>query len=140
MRPDQILLDTNAVLSLLTDRSNEQKNAVLVMAQKALKGEVELILHPHVISETIFTLLNLYRVTKGKVADIVRDLIDHPGVRLENDLSWNEVLEFWPQIFPDVGDAIMAAIARERDYSVFTFDRKFGKKLELVKVIWNNPK
>jgi len=126
------MLDANAVISLLTDRNDEQKNAVLSVAQKSLRGENEIILHQHVVSETIFTLLNVYGLNKGTIVQIVADLIAHPGAVSKNDLSWEDVFTLWPKTFPDIGDAIVAAVAREGSYSVFTFDIKFRRKLKSV--------
>jgi predicted nucleic acid-binding protein len=135
---EQILIDTNAILSFLTDRNVQQKNSVLTLTERSLKGEIELILHQHVISEAIFTLLNVYHVGKKTIVEIVRDLLGHPGVRRKNELQWDDVSDLWSEVFPDVGDAIIAAAARHGSYSVFTFDKKFGKKLKTIGVLWNN--
>lgn len=137
---EQILIDSNAVLSFLTDRDIQQKNSVLALTEKSLKGEIEIILHQHVISETIFTLLNVYQIGKETVVDVVGDLLGHPGVILENHLSWTEVFALCPKVIPDVGDAVVGAVARKGKYPVFTFDKKFGKKLQSLGLTWNNPK
>jgi predicted nucleic-acid-binding protein len=135
---EQVLIDTNAVLSLLTDRNDQQKNSVIQLTESSLKGEIEIILHQHVLSETIFTLFNVYQVSKKIIVEIVTDLLGHPGARLENELHWHEVFELWPDVLPDIGDAIIASAARKGGYSVFTFDKKLGKKLVAIDILWNN--
>ncbi len=135
---ERLLLDTNAVVSLFTDRNEAQRNSVVLVLAKAVKGEMEIALHQHVLSETVFTLLNVYAIAEDRVAEILRDLIDHPGVVLENEIDWEKVLQFWPSIFHDFGDAMVGAVAKEKDCPVFTFDRGFGKKLKDIKVIWAN--
>ena len=128
------LLDTNAVVSLFTDRNEAQRNEVVSAFDRAIRGEIELFLHQHVISETVFTLLNVYRIGNGKVSQIIRDLVDHPNVILENDISWSKVLTLWPSALRDFGDAILAAIASEKGYAVFTFDKPLQKRLHKLRV------
>lgn len=124
------LLDTNAVVSMFTDRNERQRDEVVSAFDQAMRGEIELVLHQHVVSETVFTLLNIYRIDSAQVSQIIRDLIDHPNVLLENDLTLEEVLRLWPSVLRDFGDSIVAAIAREKAYSVFTFDKAFQKVLK----------
>ena len=135
---EQVLIDTNAILSFLTDRNPAQKKTVMTLTERSLKGELEIILAQHVLSETIFTLLNVYGIGKKTVIEMVRDLVAHPGVRLENQLIWAEVLDLWAGLFSDFGDAVIASVARAAQYSVFTFDSKFGKKLKSANVTWIN--
>lgn len=131
---DRWLLDTNAVVSLFTDRNEAQRNEVVFAFDKAMRGEIELVLHQHVMSETVFTLMNVYLISNSKVSEIIRDLVDHPNVILENDISWVRILDLWPSVLRDFGDAIVAAVAREKGYVVFTFDKRFQKILEKLRV------
>jgi len=131
---DRWLLDTNAVVSLFTDRNEAQRNEVVFAFDKAMRGEIELVLHQHVMSEAVFTLMNVYLISNSKVSEIIRDLVDHPNVILENDISWVRILDLWPSVLRDFGDAIVAAVAREKGYIVFTFDKRFQKILEKLRV------
>ena len=133
------LLDTNALLSFFTDRNRSQQQSTLLLFQKALHGEMELVLHQHVISEMVFTFLNVYRVEKTRTAEVLKDLIEHPGVVLLNEIRWGTVLNLWPSAFPDFGDSIVASVARQNKYPVFTFDKAFGRQLTLSKIGWANP-
>jgi predicted nucleic-acid-binding protein len=136
---DRWLLDTNAVVSLFTDRNEAQRNTVILAFDKAISGEMQLILHQHVISETVFTLLNVYQIRNTEVSGIVRDLVHHPNVVLENDISWIKVLDLWPSVLRDFGDAIIVAIASDSGYPIFTFDKVLQKTLVKLSIPWVMP-
>ena len=135
---EQILIDTNAILSFLTDRNLSQKNKVTTLTERSVKGDLEIILTQHVLSETIFTLLNVYEIEKKTIVEVVTDLLTHPGIRTENQLKWPDVLDLWINVLPDFGDAVIAAAARAGQYPVFTFDSKFGKRLKSMNIVWFN--
>lgn len=137
----KVLLDTNTLLSFFTDRNERQRNDIARLFQEALNGEVEIILHHHVLSEMIFTLLNVYQEKPERASEVLLDTIEHPGVALESEIRWPAVVQMWPSSFRDFDDAILAAVAKERACPVFTFDKAFGKQLQRAGMTWaNQPK
>ncbi len=126
----RVLVDANALLSLLTDRNLEQQARVVQLFGEAARGTVEIVLHQHVVSETVFTLRNVYKVPAERVSAIIRDLVNDPGIAVVNELNWKELVEIWPLRFSDYGDAILATAAKREKLSILTFDRSFQRSLK----------
>jgi predicted nucleic acid-binding protein len=126
----QVLVDTNVLLSFLTDRNLEQQERAAELFQKAGGGEHVLLVPQVALTEMVYVLLNLYRVSAADVAATLGDLLDMPGVLAVDEVSWPEVLDLWPATVADFGDAVLAAVARQQSpEAVATFDGPFTKRL-----------
>ncbi len=126
----RIVLDTNVLVSFLTDRDAEQQAQAAALFEAAAQGEVEIVLHQMVVAEMVYVLGNLYQVETREIAAMVDDLLSSPGAKPVDELSWTLVLELWPDRVPDFADAVLAAVAREGRYdAVATFDRRFVRRL-----------
>ncbi|HVR99098.1 MAG TPA: PIN domain-containing protein [Thermoanaerobaculia bacterium] len=126
----RIVVDTNVLLSFLTDRDERQQRQADELFQKAVEGEVDLIVHQVVVVEMVHVLLNFYGVRQEDAALTVKDLLAMPGITPTHELAWPLVLELWPEKVPTFVDATLAAVASQGRYdSVATFDAKFSKQL-----------
>jgi len=126
----RIVIDTNVLVSFLTDRNAQQQARAAALFEAANQGEVEIILHQMVISEMVYVLANLYGLKALEIAQVVDDLISTAGVTPVDEVVWATVLELWPDRFADFADAVLAAVASGKRYdSVATFDRKFIRRL-----------
>ena len=126
----KVIVDTNVLLSFLTDRDERQQGLAAEMLESAARGEHELILHQLVLTEMIYVLQNLYDLDSSSVAIILRDLLAMPGVQTLEELDWGLVLELWPQQIRDFADAGLAAVLRSRGYdSLATFDLGFSRAI-----------
>lgn len=125
-----VVVDTNLLISFLTDRDAEQQTRAAELFQASGRGEARLILHQAVISELVYVLGNLYRVPSEEIAATIDDLLRTPGVCPVDEVSWPRVLELWPQRCKDFGDAVLATVAAEgRHDAVATFDQRFTRQL-----------
>ena len=126
----RVVIDTNVLVSFLTDRNAQQQARAAVLFEAAPRGELEIILHQMVISEMVYVLSNSYDLAALEVAQIVEDLLATAGVTPVDEVLWPRVFEFWPHHFPDFADAVLAVVASEKRYdSVATFDQKFSRRL-----------
>ena len=130
----QILLDTNVLLSFLTDRDPRQQEQAAELFRQASEGNQILLLHQAALTEMVFVLLNVYRTSAKETAQILDELLDMPGTQTLDSLSWPLILDFWPDKVPDFGDAVLAAVARQGHYEVATFDAKLAKRLAQQKI------
>ncbi len=126
----RVVLDTNVLISFLTDRDAEQQAQAAALFESAADSEVELILHQMVISEMVYVLGNLYRIDASEIARAVDDLLSSAGVSPVDEVTWTRVLQLWPGRFRDFTDAVLAAVTLEQRYdAVATFDQRFVRQL-----------
>ena len=131
----RILVDTNVLLSFVTDRDPEQQRQAASLFQASTRGLHQLRLHQVVLTELVYVLLNVYRTDPQQVARILGDLLALPGVAVVHGVTWSKVLDLWPGRIGDFGDALLAASALEdRPDSCATFDRRLRSRLEALGV------
>lgn len=131
----RVLVDTNVLVSFLTDRDPAQQTRAAALFGEAAGGQLEILVPHLVLAEAVFVLTKLYQVPPETVATILGDLLRAPGVTLVEALPWVLLLELWPSRIPAFTDATIAAVARsQRVDSVATFDRGLGRALRKLEV------
>ena len=127
-----IVVDTNVLLSFLTDRNVAQQEKASDLLRAAASRDLEVVLHQQVVTEIIYVLMNRHGQSRGHTAEIIADLLALPGVVTVDRLEWSGVLALWPKPFRDFSDAVLAATCRSgRHDAVATFDESFKRLLEL---------
>ena len=126
----RIGVDTNVIVSFLTDRSPAQQARAAELFTAATAGDVCLVLHQLVISEVVYVLGNLYQQKPTHIRAILRDLLASPGVVTIDQIRWPSVLALWPRRITDFGDACLAAVAEAGAFDALaTFDAAFRRRL-----------
>lgn len=125
-----IVLDTNVLLSFLTDRDAQQQEKAARLLDGAAAGELMLVLHQMVITELVYVLRNLYGAAATDIAATVEEILGMPGIAPIDEIVWSLVLDLWPAKIADFTDAALAAVAAHGRYdAVATFDRRFARRL-----------
>ena len=126
----RIGVDTNVIVSFLTDRNPRQQARAAELFAAAAAGDLRIVLHQTVISESVYVLRNLYETKPANVAAILRDLLALPGVVTIDELVWSAVLSLWPRRIADFGDACLASAAKSHAFDALaTFDTGFRKRI-----------
>ena len=126
----RVVLDTNVLVSFLTDRDLPQQAQAAGLLSRAAAGEIQVILHQTVVMELAYVLRNLYNMSSEEVAPLLRDLLALQGVVVADRLPWSAVLDLWPSQVPDLADAILAAVASvDRCDAIATFDMAFRRRM-----------
>jgi predicted nucleic acid-binding protein len=129
----KIVLDTNVLISFLTDRNLAQQEKAAEIFSRAAALQTEILCQQEVISEFVYVMDSVYRVSKSEIRDMLLDFGEMPGVEIVSGLDLALVSKLWPTQISDYGDAVIAALCKKtRDSAVATFDRKFSKELTAV--------
>jgi predicted nucleic acid-binding protein len=132
------LIDANVLISFVTDRNPAQQTRSALLFEQAARGKARLLCPHNVLVEFAYVLDKVYRQPKSLVRQMLVDLIALPGIEVLPDAEFGDVLELWPEPLPDLGDALVAAVARrEPKVEVATFDRAFGQALKSLRLsVW----
>jgi predicted nucleic-acid-binding protein len=126
------ILDTNALISFVTDRNPDQQQKIAPLFESAAHLKVLILCHQHVLTEFIYVMDKVYHVSKEEIGRIITDLVDMPGIEVIHEIDYTAVLSCWPDPIPDFGDAVIASASKSRKCAIVTFDRKFTKNLKLL--------
>jgi predicted nucleic acid-binding protein len=127
----RIVIDTNVVISFLTDRDLRQQEIAARIFEDAASATLEVVLHQAVITEVVYVLQNLYKQAPAAVAATIRDLMDMPGVIVADEMPWSSLFEIWPGKIETYADAALAAVTASGGHEYLaTFDRGFRKQLK----------
>ncbi len=130
----EFLIDTNCLLSYLTDRDQRQCAVIAPYIEGAARLSLTLHVTPSVVTELIYVLRSVYGRRDREVADLVAALFATPGIAYLECHPIETILELWPRSLPDYGDAALAAVARVRQLQVLTFDKTFARSMARTQV------
>ena len=129
------IIDTNALISFVTDRNLSQQEAIAPIFAAASRLKCSLICHQFVLTEFVFVMDKVYETPKETINAMVRDFIAMPGVELLHATDFRTVLSLWPATSTDFGDALVASAGKATKGAIIvTFDEKFKfalRKLDL---------
>lgn len=128
----KIVLDTNVLISFVTDRNQaQQEKAEEILAHAA--EDATILCQQEVISEFVYALDSVYQVNKQEIRQMLLDFVNMPGVEIVADLDFELIAKLWPERITDYGDAVIAALCKNTGNAVVaTFDRKFSRELAII--------
>lgn len=124
------VVDTNALISFVTDRNLRQQISISDILNKAAQLKVIVLCPQNVITEFVYVMDKVYGISRNKIKTLIQDFISMPGINIIHELDLKTVLPYWPESIPDFGDAVVASVCRSnKNASIITFDQKLIKKL-----------
>jgi len=137
----QYVIDTNALLSFVTDRNTAQQAVMAGIFEQVAAAQATLLCPQNVITEFVYVMDAVYRQPKTSIKSIAADFIAMPGVRIVDETDFKEVFSLWPEAIDDFGDAMVAICARStKGATVITFDRQFMRKLTSCRIPFMDSK
>ena len=127
------IIDTNALISFVTDRNLKQQQIMKTVFETAslLKGII--FCHTHVLTEFVYVMEKVYQVPPEEIKEMVTDFMVLPGVRVIQAIDFKTIFHYWPKDIADFGDAIIAALCKAQKGSVLlTFDQKLIRQIKTV--------
>lgn len=127
----KIIIDTNALISFVTDRNLNQQKKIARLFLDAAKLKLTIQCHHHVISEFVYVLSSIYNCKNKDINRMISDFIAMPCIEIITDVNLTTLLYYWPNLITDYGDAVIAAQCKNsRGSAIATFDKKFKNSFE----------
>ena len=125
------VIDTNALISFLTDRNLEQQQKIAPLFESAAHLKAVILCHQHVLIELIYVMDRVYHVPKVEISKLITDLMLMPGIEVIQEINFSIVFSCWPDPIPDFGDAVIVSAGKTiKGSAIVTFDRKFNNHLK----------
>ena len=127
------IIDTDALLSFVTDRNPEQQEKVAEVFNRAARMKCVIRCHQHALTEFVYVQDKVYNHAKSSINQMIKDLISMPGIKIDHEIDFKVLLDYWPNSILDFGDAVVATQWKmNRQASVVTFDKRFVKELKKI--------
>lgn len=125
------IIDTNALISFVTDRNPAQQEIVAPLFEAASRLKCTLVCHQFVLTEFVFVMDKVYNTQKDTINNMLQEFIAMPGVELFQSTDFSTLLSLWPNNIADFGDAMVATTAKTaKGSTIVTFDLKFKATLK----------
>ena len=125
------IIDTNALISFVTDRNPAQQEIVAPLFEAASRLKCGLVCHQFVLTEFVFVMDKVYGTPKETINAMLRDFIAMPGVEVYQQTDFGLLLSLWPSKITDFGDAVIAATGKAvKGATIVTFDVKLKSELK----------
>ena len=125
------IIDTNALISFVTDRNLKQQQVMKDVFETASLLKAIILCHSHVLTEFIYVMEKVYQVPPDEIKDMITDFMILPGVKVVQGIDFKTVFNYWPKVITDLGDALVAALCKAQKGSiVLTFDQKLIRQIK----------
>lgn len=132
---NSLVLDTNALIAFVTDRDQAQQAKIGAIIEKAARAEVSLLCPQNVLTEFVYVMNRVYGIESKRIATIIVDFMDLPGVEVVDKLDYSRLFALWPSRIREYGDAVVAAVClAHKSSAVVSFDRKLRTGLRGARV------
>lgn len=123
------LLDTNIIIRFLRQDHPTMGPAARGMFQAAARGEVRLLLEESIVAEAVYVLQSVYKQSRADIADTLQAIVRRaPAIQSERPAVLHDALDRYrrqPQV--DFADALLAALAVDKQIRVASFDRDLDR-------------
>ena len=123
------LLDTNVIIRFLRQDHPTMGPAAKALFQAANRGEVRLLLEESIVAEAVYVLQSVYKQSRGDIADALQAIVRRsPAIQSERPAVLNDALDrYRRQNQMDFADALLAALAVDKQMPVASFDRDLDR-------------
>ena len=101
--------------------------AAKALFQAANRGEARLLLEESIVAEAVYVLQSVYKQSRGDIADALQAIVRRsPAIQSERPAAVHDALDrYRRQSQVDFADALLAALAVEKQVPVASFDHSF---------------
>jgi len=131
----KIVIDTNLLVRYLIN--DDQKKAVAVdnLLDKAINGEVKIIVPSVVIAELVWVLESYYQMKADAILELVEAIVNTSGLDVTDKSTVVSALRLYKNRNIDFIDAWIIEFAKERGIkTIYTFDKKHFRDIEGIEI------
>jgi len=122
-----VIFDTNAILRFILQDNQEMADSVEQQLSKNI-----CYIPVEVIAEIVYVLLKVYHISRTIIAQTVMDLTDTDNITVAQNDVVRCAMEIFSSSTLDFVDCLLIGYAREKQYTVFTFDKKLKNHLDKI--------
>jgi predicted nucleic-acid-binding protein len=121
------VVDANVILRyLLADHPDHFQKADRFMSQ-VKEGETRIFIPEGVLIECVYVLIKIYKVPRPDIVKGLAGILNYKGVINDNRSLLIKSLHLFNDKNIDIVDAIVHALAKEKSWTYFTFDKDLDK-------------
>ena len=121
----QRLVDTNLIIRYLVQDDEKHARIAGKLIDACYRGEVEIVILPEVLAESVFVLESFYQRPRLDIAEVLKNLISSPGVEIRGSVIHLDALDRYRKTKIHFVDCLIAATAAAQDMPVASFDQDF---------------
>ncbi len=129
------VIDTNILVRYLTNDDPSKAKAVDSLLNKALKGELKILIPSIVIAELVWVLESFYEMRANEIAELIEAVLNTPGVEVADKSTIISALKHYRAKNMDFIDAWIIEFAKNSDVNtIYTFDKRHFKAIEEIEI------
>ena len=131
----KVVIDTNLLVRYLINDDQKKADAVDNLLDKAIKGEVRIIVPSVVIAELVWVLESFYQLEAGAILELVEAIVNTSGLDVTDKSTVISALRLYKNRNIDFIDAWIIEFAKERGIkTIYTFDKKHFRNIEGIEI------
>ena len=131
----KVVIDTNLLVRYLINDDQKKADAVDNLLDKAIKGEVRIIIPSVVIAELVWVLESFYQLKADVILELVEAIVNTSGLDVTDKSMVISALRLYKNRNIDFIDAWIIEFAKERGIkTIYTFDKKHFRDIEGIEI------
>ncbi len=124
-----LVLDTNVILRYLLRDHEEMFRAASEVLENVRVGIQKAEVLDCVLAECVYVLTKFYEVPRSEAAEKLQEVLLYKGISNGNRETLINALHLYKKKNVDIVDCLVHQYAKDREMSVFSFDRDLNKIL-----------
>ena len=131
----KVVIDTNLLVRYLINDDQKKADAVDNLLDKAIKGEIRIVVPSVVIAELVWVLESFYQLKADVILELVEAIVNTSGLDVTDKSMVISALRLYKNRNIDFIDAWIIEFAKERGIkTIYTFDKKHFRDIEEIEI------
>jgi predicted nucleic-acid-binding protein len=127
-----VVIDTNLLIRYLVNDDSRKVQIVESLLEKAVKGEVNILVPSIVIAELVWVLESFYRMQPAEISDFADSILNTPGIFVSDEQVVRSAISRYRSGGAGFIDAWIAEFAiKEAADEIIAFDKKHFRGIEV---------